>query len=87
MPESRRRKKAAYTPPPAKQPTERALRRSTRWVAPTMVTLLLVGLFYIVVFYLAGNSVPVMKDLPAWGNVLIGFGFILAGFGVATRWR
>jgi hypothetical protein len=87
VPESRRRKKAVYIPPPVKQPTERAKRRSTRWVAPTMVTLLLVGLLYIVVFYLAGSSVPVMKNIPALGNVLIGFGFILAGFAVATRWE
>ena len=87
MPESRRRKKSAYTPPPAKQPTPRAQRMSTRWVAPTMVTLLLVGLLYIVVFYLAGNSIPLMKDLPDLANVLIGFGFIIAGFIVATRWR
>jgi hypothetical protein len=87
VPESRRRKKPVYTPPPAKQPTKRAQQVSQRWVAPTMVTLLLLGLLYIVVFYLAGTSLPVMKDLPNVVNVLIGFGFILAGFGVATRWR
>lgn len=87
MPESRRRKKPVYTPPPAKQPTKRAQQMSQRWVAPTMVTLLLLGLLYIVVFYLAGNSLPLMKDIPNVVNVLIGFGFILAGFAVATRWR
>jgi hypothetical protein len=87
VPESRARKKPVYTPPPAKQPTKRARRLSQRWVAPTMVTLLLVGLLYIVVFYLAGSSIPVMKDLSSLVNVLIGFGFILAGFVVATRWK
>jgi hypothetical protein len=87
VPESRRRKKPVYTPPPAKQPTKRAQQMSQRWVAPTMVTLLLLGLLYIVVFYLAGNTLPLMKDIPNVVNVLIGFGFILAGFAVATRWR
>jgi hypothetical protein len=87
VPESRRRKKPVYTPPPAKQPTKRAQKMSQRWVAPTMCTLLLLGLLYIVVFYLAGNTLPVMKDIPDIVNVLIGFGFILAGFAVATRWR
>jgi hypothetical protein len=87
VPESRSRKKPVYTPPAPKQPTKRARKLSQRWVAPTMITLLLVGLLYIVVFYLAGSSVPIMKDLSSLVNVLIGFGFILAGFVVATRWR
>jgi hypothetical protein len=87
VPKSRTRKKAAYTPPPAKQPTRRAQRVANRWVAPTFVTLMLAGLFWIVAYYLASDAIPVMKNLSSAVNVLIGFGLILAGFAVSTRWR
>jgi hypothetical protein len=52
-----------------------------------MLTLMIVGLLWIVVFYLAGNQVPVMKNLNNLENILIGFGFIGIGFGLATRWK
>jgi hypothetical protein len=42
---------------------------------------------WIVVFYLAGNSVPGMKSMSNLENVLVGFGIISVGFGLATRWR
>lgn len=88
MPESRGRKKAAYTPPP--KPGEKAKTvkiGSARWVAPTMVTLFLIGLSYIVLFYIAGAQIPIMRDLSNLVNVLIGFGFIGAGFVISTRWK
>ena len=88
MPESRGRKKAPYTPPP--KPGEKAKTvkiGSARWVAPTMVTLFVIGLAYIVVYYIAGADVPGMKSLSPLVNVLIGFGFIGAGFVVSTRWK
>ena len=52
-----------------------------------MVTLFLLGLAYLVVWYLAGDSVPVMSDMSSLVNVSIGFGLILAGFVCATQWR
>jgi hypothetical protein len=88
VPESKGRKKAPYTPPPAKgEKAQRVRIGSPRWIAPTMVTLFCIGLAYIVVYYIAGNQVPVMKDLSPLVNVLIGFGFIGGGFIVSTRWR
>lgn len=47
---------------------------------------MVLGLAWIVVYYIAGTELPLMKDL-AWFNILIGFGFIFAGFAMATRWR
>jgi hypothetical protein len=85
VPKSRVRKKQAYTPPPP--PHELVAPKERRWIAPLMVTLFLVGLIYLVVWYLAGNDVPVMKDLSALVNVGIGFGLILGGFICATQWR
>ena len=52
-----------------------------------MVTMFLLGLIWIVVFYLVGNKVPLMKDLSNIANILVGFGFIGVGFALATRWR
>lgn len=52
-----------------------------------MVTLLIVGLLYIVVFYIAGNEIPFMASLGNLANVGIGFGLMSAGFILSTRWR
>lgn len=84
MPESRNRRRIRFTPPKAAA-ADRP-KQGGRWVVPTMLTLLLVGLAWIVVYYIAGTEVPVMRDLGSW-NLLIGMGLISAGFAVATQWR
>lgn len=88
MPESKGRKKDVYTPPPT-QKGERKVARigSPSWLAPTMVALFVIGLAYIVVFYVAGSQVPLMKDLSAIVNVGIGFAFIMGGFFLSMRWK
>ena len=85
MPESKGRNKTPYVPPPTKKDPVKI--GPNRWVAPTMVACFLIGLIWIVAFYIAGPDIPVMKDLGNLVNVLIGFGFIGAGFIIATRWR
>jgi hypothetical protein len=87
VPESKGRKKDPYTPPPTRGERKVAKIGSPRWLAPTMVALFVIGLAYIVVFYVAGSQVPVMKDLNALVNVGIGFAFIIGGFILSTRWR
>ncbi|MEU3346969.1 cell division protein CrgA [Streptomyces sp. NPDC006700] len=84
MPKSRIRKKADYTPPPAKQTATIKL-EGRGWVAPVMLALFLVGLAWIVVFYVTDGSLPI----EALGNVniVVGFGFIAAGFAVSTQWK
>ena len=57
------------------------------WLAPLMVFLLVFGLLWIVVFYLAGDQIGFMRSIGNLGNVLIGFGFIGVGFALSTRWR
>ena len=83
MPKSRSRKKSEYTAPPAKKAGSGV---SGRWVAPTMIALLLVGLAWVVLYYVASSSIGFIDDLGAW-NVAIGFGFMFAGLMVATRWK
>jgi hypothetical protein len=55
------------------------------WVAPLMLGCWLLGLAWLVVFYVAGQDIPVMKDLNNW-NLLIGMGLIAGGFVVSTQW-
>lgn len=83
MPESRQRKKAEYTPPTASRKSVRI--GSRRWVAPAMVACWLVGLAWIVVYYLAPD-LKYMDQLGNW-NLLIGMVLIAFGFVLSTRWE
>ncbi|MGL4174202.1 MAG: cell division protein CrgA [Actinomycetota bacterium] len=82
MPESKGRKKVDYTPPPTRSSGPMP---SPRWYAPLMVALFAIGLVYIVVFYLTSGRFP-LQSIGGW-NVVVGFGIIMAGFMLATRWR
>lgn len=82
MPESRVRKKTAFTPPTTKSG---ARKPNGRWFVPVMLALLLIGLAWIVVCYVTQFAYPV-PDVGAW-NLAIGFGILLLGFGMTTRWR
>ena len=86
MPKSRVRKKTVYTPPPTVTPEKKAVKiGSPVWLVPAMVSLFVMGLLWIVVYYIAGNNIPGMKSL-GWWNIVVGFGFIAGGFGLSTRW-
>jgi hypothetical protein len=84
VPKSRIRKKANFTPPPAKAAT--AINLGNRnWVAPLMLGFFIVGLAWIVLFYVTSGSLPV-DALGNW-NIVVGFGFIAGGFVVSTQWK
>ncbi|MCZ2858791.1 cell division protein CrgA [Blastococcus sp. VKM Ac-2987] len=90
MPKSKVRKKSVYTPPEdalrSRGAQAKALQPSPRWYAPVMVTLMLLGLLWIVVYYVAGDQIPFMVSLGAW-NFAIGFGAMVAGLIMSMRWR
>ncbi len=91
MPKSKVRKKSAYTPPEGvlqnRATQARAVQPSPRWYAPLMVALMVVGLLWIVVYYVAGDRIPFMgQTLGAW-NFAIGFGAMVAGLVMSMRWR
>ena len=87
MPKSKVRKKTETTlRTSALAPSGHAVRPSPRWYPIVMAAVLLIGLAWIVVYYLAGDSVPVMQDLGAW-NFAVGFGVMIIGLGMAVRWR
>ena len=51
---------------------------SPRWLVPLMVGLLVLGLVWIVVYYVSQSELPDRRHRH-W-NLLIGFGLILVGF-------
>ncbi len=55
------------------------------WFKPVMFGFMLLGLVWIIVFYLSQTSWPV-PQLGNW-NILVGFGIMFIGFLMTTRWR
>ncbi len=55
------------------------------WFKPVMFGFMLLGLAWILVFYISQNSLPI-PELKA-GNILVGFGIMFIGFLMTTRWR
>lgn len=55
------------------------------WFVPVMLGLMLIGLVWVVTFYITQEQYPVQS----WGrwNLGGGFAFILAGFAMTTRWK
>jgi hypothetical protein len=51
-----------------------------------MIALLLIGLTWVVLYYVAASTIGFISTLGAW-NIAIGFGFMFAGLMVATRWK
>ena len=90
MPESRVRKSAdskkkqkavaEAKPKRVKAPSSR------RWVPPTFITVGLLGVAWLILFYVAGYQIPFMATLGNW-NILIGMGGMAAAFGIATLWK
>ena len=92
MPKSKVRKKSDGPVRPealaASSRANRAMAPSPSWYPITMVVVMVLGLAYLVVYYLtnSGQGVPVMEDLGAW-NFAVGFGVMMLGLIMAVRWR
>ncbi len=70
------------------RPTDRAAGEQAPnpvWFKPIMIGLMLVGLAWVLVFYLSGSVLPI-PGVGAW-NLVIGFGIAFLGFLMTTRWR
>jgi uncharacterized membrane protein len=87
MPKSKVRKKTAYTQPPSAQRTPVKVAGPTHPVyVAVMLGLMLLGLAWLVVNYLAGDKIGFMIALGAW-NFVIGFALIVIGLLMTMRWR
>ena len=89
MPKSKVRKKTVYTAPAG----ERRSTTPVKVAGPThpiyigvMLGLMLLGLAWLVVNYLAGPNIVWMNALGSW-NFLIGFALIVIGLLMTMRWR
>jgi hypothetical protein len=51
-----------------------------------MLGLMVLGLLWLVVYYLWGSSIPFIADLGNW-NFAIGFTLMIAGLLMTMRWR
>ena len=93
MPKSKVRKKSdapVRSSSTAGTARTRQLAPSPAWYPVVMGIVLLLGLAYLVVYYLTSSGtsphVPLMGGLGAW-NFAIGFGVMLLGLIMAVRWR
>ena len=88
MPESRTRKSAAEKQKAAAEAKPKKFKApaSRRWVPPTFIAVGLLGVAWLIVFYIAGYQIPFMAALGNW-NILIGMGGMAAAFALATLWR
>ncbi len=99
MPESKVRKSAAEKKKQAakdERAAERAKQKtvaapgSRQWVLPAFITLGLLGVLWLVVFYITsavGIQVPLMSDLDQIWNIVIGMAALAGAFILATLWK
>ena len=87
MPESRtrRKRKQPYTPPP-KQTSLKKRPPSAPWVGATILGLFGLGIAWLLVYYISNGGIAGQDSLKGW-NIFIGFGFIIAAFGLLTQWQ
>jgi Cell division protein CrgA len=77
---------ARSTSPKAVRTTEaREQAPNPVWFKPLMFGFMILGLAWIIVFYVSGSSAPI-PALSNW-NILVGFGIMFVGFLMTTRWR
>jgi Cell division protein CrgA len=83
VPESKGRNKPAYTPP---RTAPKDTTPNPRWFVPLMLGLMVVGLLWVVTYYISGVHQYPVPALGRW-NLGVGFGLMLSGFLMTTRWR
>jgi hypothetical protein len=87
VPKSQVRKKKVYTPPSDVRPqaTVTRVKPSPVWLPVTAVSMIVVGIAWLVVFYLSDQRYPV----ASWGfwNLLVGFSGMVGALALLSRWR
>lgn len=56
------------------------------WVPWAFVPTGLLGVLWLVVYYITGYRIPVMRDLGDW-NIAIGIGLMAIAFSLTTLWK
>jgi Cell division protein CrgA len=86
MPESRRRKPKKASAPASTTVRVTKKRPSAPWVGALILGLFLLGVVWLLAYYLSGGGLPGLDALGGW-NIFIGFAFVVSGLGIATQWR
>ena len=87
MPKSKVRKKNDFTVNPVSRiPVKVKAGPSSVWFVVLFVSLMLIGLAWLLVFQLASTALPWLADLGPW-NYAIAIGFMIAGLLLTMRWR
>lgn len=87
MPKSKVRKKAVYaTTGDRRTPVKLKAGPSHPVYLVVMFGMMVLGLGWLVVNYLAGDKISLMADLGAW-NFAIGFALLVIGLLMTMRWR
>jgi hypothetical protein len=83
VPESKPRRKTSTAAQPAS--AAQAYKPNAVWFKPVMFGLMIIGLLWIITFYISEGQLPV----KAWEscNIVSGFGIAIVGFLMTTRWR
>ncbi|MGY6496609.1 MAG: cell division protein CrgA [Microcella sp.] len=55
------------------------------WFKPVMFGFMLLGLVWIITYYVSASALPIAAIGP-W-NIMVGFGIMFIGFLMTTRWR
>jgi len=84
VPESKGRAKQKHTPAPQRT-SKKTTMANPPWFVPVMLGLMLVGLLWVVTFYITAAAYPIPR-INYW-NLIIGFGLMISGFMMTTRWR
>lgn len=66
--------------------TKKLPAQSRNWVPWVFVPVGLLGVIWLVVYYLAGYQIGFMRAMGDW-NILIGIGLMAASFVIATFWK
>jgi hypothetical protein len=93
VPESKKRKRPERTSRPVGGRTGRQARpeegTQSPLAGPAHAGAVRIGVLWLVVFYITQGRMGGLPYASEWNNwnLLVGFGFIIAGFGLSTQWR
>lgn len=57
------------------------------WFKPIMFGFMLLGLLWIITYYITSATISLPIPALGQGNIFVGFGLIMVGFMMTTRWR
>jgi hypothetical protein len=84
------RKRPAKPETPDSVKVKKSTEGNPAWFLPVTITFLIVGLIWIMVYYISQTLYPLGSGTPinlGAGNIIVGFGLMMVGFGLLTRWK